>query len=149
MLQKLENLHVDCEINFARLMKLMPDMEEGAKRRFLAGNYDDSWLEIEITGADRYTRFIQITGSMAEMPWGGEQYMAVRLYLDARMAEVVSSGAQRVRLLRYAYPNDQMYSRDEKNQINRFLGKWLEHFIKFGRPMEGYKNTKQVIRGTA
>jgi len=86
---------------------------------------------------------------MGELPWETEQRMAVRLYLDARMAEVVSCGAERVRLLKYAYPNEHMYSPDEKNQINRFLGKWLEHFIRLGRPMDQEQTTKEMLRSVA
>ena len=147
--QKLENLHTDCEVNFARLRKLMPSMEEGESRRFLSGSYDEAYLHIDVTGADRYTRFLQVTGRMGELPWETEQRMAVRLYLDARMAEVVSCGAERVRLLKYAYPNEHMYSPDEKNQINRFLGKWLEHFIRLGRPMDQEQTTKEMLRSVA
>ena len=136
MLENLVNLHSDCELNFARLSKLMPNMDAQDRVRFLAGNYDESYLDIEVTGIDRYTRFLQLSGRMNDTPWAGEQRMAVRLYLDARMAEVISCGAERVRLLRYPYPNDHMYGPDEKNQINSFLGKWLEHFLKFGRPVD-------------
>lgn len=136
MLQKLGHLHSDCEMNYVRLSKLMPDMQMGNQIRYLAGAYDESFLNIEVTGTDRYTCFLQLSGQVMDAPWAGEQRMAVRFYSDARMAEVISCGAERVRLLRYPYPNDQMYSPDEKNQINRFLGKWLEHFIQYGRPLD-------------
>lgn len=162
MLENLVNLHSDCELNFARLSKLMPGMESGSRVRYLAGNYDESFLDIEVTDTDRYTCFLQLSGRMSDTPWAGEQRMAVRLYLDARMAEVISCGAERVRLLRYPYPNDHMYSPDEKNQINSFLGKWLEHFLQYGRPLDtdNLKTEQQqeqqpnkkgatVIRGTA
>ncbi len=140
---------MDCEVNYARLLKLMPDMREGASRRFLSGSYDEAWMQIDVTGVDRYTCFLQLTGRMGELPWESEQRMAVRLYLDARMAEVVSCGAERVRLLKYAYPNEHMYYPDEKNQINRFLGKWLEHFIRLGRPLDKDQTTKKMLRGLA
>jgi len=150
-----------------RLSKLMPDMNVGSRVRFLTGNYDESFLNIEVTDTDRYTRFLQLSGRMNDTVWAGEQRMTVRLYLDARMAEVISCGAERVRLLRYPYPNDHMYSPDEKNQINSFLGKWLEHFLQHGHPLDldkpegeqlkldkkqqNEKNKKgtTVIRGTA
>ena len=136
MLENLGNLHSDCELNFVRLSKLMPEMETGDQVRYLAGNHDESFLEIEVTDTDRYTRFLQLSGRMSDIPWAGEQRMAVRFYADARMAEVISCGTERVRLLRYPYPNDQMYAPDEKNRINSFLGKWLEHFLQYGRPLE-------------
>ena len=140
VLENLVNLHSDCELNFARLSKLMAhvdaDMNTGTRVRFLAGSYDEFLLDIEVTDSDRYTRFLQVSGRISDSQWAGEQRMAVRLYLDARMAEVISCGTERVRLLRYPYPNDRMYSPDEKNQINRFLGNWLEHFLQYGRPVQ-------------
>lgn len=133
MLKKLGNLHSDCELNFVRLLKLLPDMEKGRSVRYVAGDYDQSILKIEVTDTDRYTKFLNLTGNMTDIPWWGEQRMAVRVYSDAHMAEVVSCGYQRVRLLRYPYPNDQMYSPDEKNKVNEFLGNWLKHFLTHGR----------------
>ena len=133
MLQKLGNLHSDCELNFLRLSKLLPNMQKGTSVRYVAGDYDQSILQIEVTETDRYTQFLSLTGNMTDLPWWGEQRMAVRVYSDAQMAEVISCGSQRVRLLRYPYPNDQMYSSDEKNKINEFLGNWLAHFLEKGR----------------
>ena len=132
-----------------RLTKLMPIMDMGMSRRFIAGSYNEIFLQIDVSGSDRYTRFLQLTGCMAQSPLPAEQHMAVRVYLDARMAEVISCGVQRVRLLRYPYPNDQMYSSDEKNQINRFLGKWLEHFIQFGRSSDKTSKGLPSIRPVA
>lgn len=157
MLQNLSHLHSDCEMNYVRLLKLMPEMQQGQRIRYLAGNYDQAFLDIEVKAVDRYTCFLQLSGRMLDTPWAGEQKMAVRFYSDARMAEVISCGAERVRLLRYPYPNDHMYSPDEKNQINGFLGKWLEHFIQYGRPLTQEDNNKldqpdtdgkSAIRGT-
>ncbi len=145
----LENLHVDCELNYVRLMRLIPDMGEDVRVRFLAGSCDECLLDIEVTACSKYTRLLKLTGRIGDMPWVGEQRMAVGVYMDARMAEVISCGAERVRLLRYPYPNDQMYGPDEKNQINRFLGKWLEHFIQYGRPADVDIHGKMIVRGTA
>jgi uncharacterized protein YqiB (DUF1249 family) len=53
--------------------------------------------------------------------------MEIRLYHDAKVAEVLSS--QRVSKLQasYSYPNVNMHLRNEKQMVNAFLAEWL-HF---------------------
>ncbi len=51
--------------------------------------------------------------------------MTIRLYHDARMAEVISSQDICQVKPRYDYPNAQMHQQDEKQQINQFLNEWL------------------------
>ena len=52
--------------------------------------------------------------------------MVVRLYHDARMAEVISSQDIKQIKPRYDYPNAAMHHPDEKQQINLFLKEWLQ-----------------------
>jgi len=112
----------------------MPCLENGTKRTFRTGPSNAQHLQIEVTDTARYTRHLSLTGHTPAAPWTGPQNLEVRLYLDARMAEVTRIRNQRIRLLRYPYPNPHMYSTDEKIQINRFLGSWLQHFIDCGAP---------------
>jgi uncharacterized protein YqiB (DUF1249 family) len=50
----------------------------------------------------------------------------VRLYHDAKMAEVIS--AQNIGSLKpsYQYPNTKMYQKNEKEMVNLFLAEWLQ-----------------------
>jgi hypothetical protein len=59
--------------------------------------------------------------------------MSIRLYHDARMAEVNSS--QNIRWIkpRYDYPNKKMHLPDEKQQINQFLKEWLQLCLQQGQ----------------
>ena len=111
---------------------LIPELEtaESVVRDFVVG--EKMRLSIRVLESSRYTRFLHLSGQVAETPWLGMQSMSLRMYLDARMVEVESCGAERVRLLRYPYPNAQMYSANEKNELNQFLGQWLDHFIRLG-----------------
>ena len=59
--------------------------------------------------------------------------LTVRLYHDARLAEVTEASPFRRVQARYPYPNSQMHQRDEKAQWNRFLGEWLAHVHDHGR----------------
>ena len=73
--------------------------------------------------------------------------MTVRLYHDASLAEVVGSevtGYQKHRYLlpRYSYPNSAMHQRDEKSQLNQFLGEVLSLCLAEGR----VEKTLQFVR---
>lgn len=59
--------------------------------------------------------------------------MIIRLYHDARMAEVVSTQDIRQVKPRYDYPNSQMHQQDEKQQTNQFLNEWLHLCLEFGQ----------------
>ena len=59
--------------------------------------------------------------------------MTIRLYHDARMAEVISvQDIQQVKP-RYNYPNSHMHQQDEKQQINQFLNEWLHLCLHLGQ----------------
>lgn len=62
--------------------------------------------------------------------------LTVRLYHDARMAEVIGWQRHRYLKARYEYPNRQMYQSDEKAQFNQFLGEWLSHCLDQGHVVD-------------
>ena len=70
------------------------------------------------------------------LPWLPLPHMEVRVYHDARMAEVV--GAENARRFRsiYTYPNAAMHQPDEKTQLNLFLGEWLGHCLACGHELQ-------------
>jgi uncharacterized protein YqiB (DUF1249 family) len=59
--------------------------------------------------------------------------MTIRLYHDARVAEVLSTQDIRQVKPRYDYPNSQMHQQDEKQQINQFLNEWLHLCLRLGQ----------------
>ncbi|NQY86984.1 MAG: DUF1249 domain-containing protein [Colwellia sp.] len=59
--------------------------------------------------------------------------MSIRLYHDARMAEVISSQDIHQVKPRYDYPNKHMHQQDEKQQINQFLNEWLHLCLRYGQ----------------
>ena len=59
--------------------------------------------------------------------------MSIRLYHDARMAEVISSQDIFQVKPRYDYPNKNMHQQDEKQQINQFLNEWLHLCLEHGQ----------------
>ncbi|WP_461518319.1 DUF1249 domain-containing protein [Porticoccus sp.] len=126
----------DCEANYFRLMKLFPDMlEEAAERRLWLSHDSDHELFLLVRENTRYTTLIelsQIASAGKENPWFRLPVLMLRLYHDARVAEVVSCDGFRHLRPRYGYPNQQMHQQDEKAQWNRFLGEWLSHCLARG-----------------
>jgi hypothetical protein len=59
--------------------------------------------------------------------------MSIRLYHDARLAEVLTTQDIRQVKPRYDYPNIQMHQQDEKQQTNQFLNEWLHLCLRLGQ----------------
>lgn len=57
----------------------------------------------------------------------------VRMYHDAKMAEVLSGLNQGMLPPVYQFPNTEMKQPDEKIQLNRFLSEWLNFCLEFGQ----------------
>ena len=128
---RLKHLQQESERNFARLKILDASLFENGEydRLFKAGSNGNLTLRLRVIEVSAYTRVLSLSGSMGLSPLLKQQSMNVRVYQDVKMAEVISCGEDRVRLLRYPFPNKNMFCANEKNELNQFLGQWLEHFI--------------------
>jgi len=125
----------ECEANYARLLKLLP--ETGSRK--LSVTYPGGQtvtVLFEVMENFRYTSSVRISQCAASCDWLHLPSMAVRLYHDASMAEVVN--AEHMRQLRgiYRYPNEQMLHIDEKVQRNLYLGEWLRYCLRHGHVVE-------------
>lgn len=133
----------ECEANYARIMQILPDLENSDSREFgirLPGG-TATRLRIVVTERCKYTTMVEIEQHLARSPSLPESVaiaasFSLRIYHDARMAEVVGFNRHRTIQPRYDYPNDKMYHRDEKVQLNRFLGEWLSHCLEHGHALE-------------
>lgn len=90
-------------------------------------------VEITVLESFRYTTTLEITQRPMAGRWLSNPVMQVRVYHDASTAEVTSYQNERDFRHAYVQPNPRMYQRDEKTQVNRFLGEWLTHCIEAGR----------------
>lgn len=127
------DLHSLCEGNYLRLRRIFPDSENTNRRQITIGR---ATLVLEVSERSRYTTTFQLTHlSALSTPFGGVR-INVRLYHDARMAEVVGFQSHRRLEGRYPYPNPQMYQRDEKQQQNRYLGELLAFCLAEGQDPE-------------
>ena len=127
----------ECDTNYLRLHKLMPEMQTKQQRRI--GIYVGSQKQILVTFAvqDRSRYTTTLTMRQSHGIWGAKvPEMTVRVYHDARMAEVIAYQQMRAPRAKYSYPNPRMYARDEKRQLNRLLGEWLAVCLVHGHEPE-------------
>ena len=122
----------ECDANYLRIMKLFPSLRENDVSLFGVMIADEAAeVSFEVLERNPYTTSIQLT-QLPEAPWGANPTIRVRLYHDARCAEVVEYQRARHFKAVYAYPNDSMRQRDEKVQVNRLLGEFLSYCLTHG-----------------
>lgn len=119
-----------CERNYAQLRHLLPQQPLcGAQRQFQLA--EQHYYRLTITDVARFTTTVSIV-SEGETTAFYQPAFEVRLYHDARVAEVIA--CQHVKRFKavYDYPNSDMLLPDEKRQINQLLRDWLKMCISQG-----------------
>ncbi len=130
----LVELQTACEANYARLMRLLPHMRQHSQSRRVAlsqGEHLLGVLALDVLESCPYTTTLCVRQEHS-LPWLPVPQLEVRVYHDARMAEVVGAENERRLHIRYPYPNAAMHQPDEKSQLNLFLGEWLSHCLACG-----------------
>jgi len=147
-----------CEVNYMLLIRLLASNNDeevvGDKRCYFISDFLS--YQTEILEVTRYTSLVSISQTLpysqitsatiihpndsllANIANGKfstllRPKMVIRLYHDARMAEVISNQDIRQVKPRYDYPNPKMHLPDEKQQINQFLKEWLQLSLKLGQ----------------
>lgn len=120
----LRTLHSVCDVNYVRLLKLLPDCDT-LDLQYEFGASRSLQYQIVIEEVARYTTTVVMSQINPEMPEYLKPSMRIRLYHDARMAEVISS--QNIARFEpsYDYPNKNMHQKNEKEMVNHFLSEWL------------------------
>lgn len=114
-----------CEHNYARLLRLMPDIDPDDKSyRFRVTKHQE--YKIQILETARFTTTLAISQTSVKTPQFLKPKMTVQMYHDARMAEVISSQNTGAFAAKYDYPNAKMRQPNEKHMINLFLAEWLQ-----------------------
>jgi len=90
-------------------------------------------VEIRVLESFKYTTTLEIVQKPEIGKWVSNPCMQVRVYHDASTAEVTSYQSHKNFKPKYSQPNPKMYQRDEKTQVNKFLGEWLTHCLEAGR----------------
>ena len=130
----LQALHAECETNYSRLLKIIPDFltEDNRYLALQASTGRERRFQFFITERARYTTTLEIAEFGMRSQWGLSASFSVRLYHDARMAEVLAFQRQRNVAPYSDYPNPRMFQPDEKTQWNFLLGEWLIHCLAHG-----------------
>lgn len=122
----LKRFLAECEANYRRLTKLFPDMAVAAERRLGLDGAPVREVVLEVCERGPYTTLLRIQQRVpAAQRWLRTPTLLVRVYHDARLAEVTACEGERNIWPRQQYPNARMLQRDEKAQWNRYLGEWL------------------------
>ena len=147
-----------CDANYIRLLKLLPDLESaGSDHGGLpagsgqSGVVDalslDSWqfriqgiqtvhgeltVSVRLLEQFRYTQTLEIAAFPDIDRLIKAPIVLVRVYHDAATAEVVSYQRTGGFAPRYELHNREQYQQDEKQQVNQFLGEWLNLCISSG-----------------
>ncbi|QBL10842.1 DUF1249 domain-containing protein [Rheinheimera sp. D18] len=113
-----------CERNYAQLNRyLANDAEDGQSTLIQVS--EQHQYRISVTDVARFTTTLQI-----ELVDNQQQFFrphfVVRLYHDAKLAEVLACQQISQFKARYDYPNVDMLLPDEKRQINLLLRDWLK-----------------------
>jgi len=132
----LERYMADCDANYARLLRLAPKLKSALCRKFSLADTTSRGVEIAVVEQTPYTTLLQLSQNESKLTltqqWLGQPTLKIRLYHDAKTAEVVNCDQQKVPWSRYDYPNERMHQQDEKAQWNRFLAELLGHYLHCG-----------------
>uniref|UniRef100_UPI003BAD714D DUF1249 domain-containing protein n=1 Tax=Ningiella ruwaisensis TaxID=2364274 RepID=UPI003BAD714D len=122
----LPSILATCENNYVCMLKLLPDCDSEDLSYEFSIN-DSLSYKITILDSTRYTSTLKMQQINTKVPDYLNPSMVVRLYHDAKVAEVLES--QRTNQLKpvYEYPNINMHQQNEKFLVNVFLAEWL-HF---------------------
>jgi uncharacterized protein YqiB (DUF1249 family) len=130
----LRDLLATFEMNYHLLLRLAPALRRGEACSFLLDG-PDGQRPVRLVPREQgpWMTLADVVEAGGEAsPWLPPLLVRVRLYHDARVAEVVEMQHRRLQA-RYPYPNAAMHLPDEKLQTNRLFGEWLQHCLRFGR----------------
>lgn len=135
-----------CANNYMLLLKVLAGKNlVGASRHFFISDFLS--YNVTVNEITRYTSVVtfeqeSLNNALQNIPVvianALQPRMTIRLYHDARMAEVLATQDIRQVKPRYDYPNLKMHQQDEKHQINQFLNEWLHLCLQLGQAKINY-----------
>ena len=126
----------ECDKNYHLLLRLFPSIkEQDIAKLALMPEFGTTTVELHVLERSRYTSLIRLR-QLPELSWGRSPNLKIRLYHDTKSAEVVEYQSQNRFHGVYEYPNSRMRQRDEKAQINTFLGEYLAICMAHGASLD-------------
>lgn len=135
--------HAISQRNYARLLRVFPNWQANDSYSFVVR--EGSTVLITVSKRDVYSSVftIQEQGETS-LPLLANA-CTLRVYHDAQMIDILEwNGVKRFKP-RYGYPNQAMLARDEKWQLGRFLGEWLDHCLARGRSNKTQTYSSQPV----
>ncbi|MEM1435869.1 MAG: DUF1249 domain-containing protein [Pseudomonadota bacterium] len=127
----------ECDANYLRIYKLFPWLRDADAREFsIAVGERIVLMELKVLERAPYTTLLQLTQrapGTPDKPWLPSPQLRIRLYHDAKCAEVVEFQRARDFQAVYQYPNPGMRQPDEKAQVNRLLSELLAVCLEHGQ----------------
>ncbi len=114
--------------NYLLLARLMSVLDEN--REAIFGVPGQGHILLTETQRSPYTSFVTLVG-LDRAQWLQVPQLDVRMYHDARMAEIASIDGYRPIKGSHSR-DDRRRHADEKQQINTYLGEWLRHCLNTG-----------------
>lgn len=138
-----------CEQNYGRLLPLLRALGDEDRGDFTlpGARGGDIGVAVRVLERCRYTTVLRMEQESVHelLP---PSRITIRLYHDARMAEVTEALPSRRVQARHDYPNAAMHQKDEKRQWNRFLADWLVHLQEHGGSRKGLASVWSGMTGT-
>ena len=122
----LDGLQLLWAANYAGIVELLPQLQSRQYGAFDVDVPGRSDVRVRIVELGPYTAAVDIEQRIDPSRATPSPRFQLRVYHDARLAEVIASQGHRNIKPRYDYPNRRMYQRDEKYQVNRLFGEWLK-----------------------
>ncbi|WP_017445139.1 DUF1249 domain-containing protein [Gayadomonas joobiniege] len=119
-----------CEQNYFLLSGLVSNWRLDHIEAFETG--PQAVFQIRVQHSSRFTNEIEMRQLSNSMPDIMQPKVRIRVYHDAKMAEVIASQNMTRIQPSYIYPNPHMHQPDEKMQINQFLYDWLSYCHEHG-----------------
>lgn len=120
-----------CASNYAKLSRLVNMVELELGEGFALPIENQPKLLISLEQNSKHTATYKLEQDSDKISL--KRRYLVRMYHDAKVAEVLSGLNQGMLPPVYPYPNSQMKQPDEKIQLNRFLSEWLNFCLEFGQ----------------
>ncbi len=126
----LELLHEEFELNYKRLSRIMGKTDEvGYSTTYVVDEFSNGRVSLNVIEVTKYTSLVRITAPSSCPAWLTDIDLKVRVYHDAKMAEVVEWCRDRT-IPFVLSESSGMQSRDEKWQWNVFLSELLSYGLR-------------------
>ena len=118
-----------CESNYQKLLLLIPDLRSFRKSA-IGMTAEKTDLYLDVIEHSKHTMTVELSHCFNhKLESFMEPAVKIRIYLDAKLAEVLCDHTRRDVSKVYKCPSQSVEIRDYKWRLNYFLQKWLDHCL--------------------